>query len=51
MAHPDDEVLGCGGTISKGIAAGAEVADLFLGEGISARYPVAVRKDGVSAAG
>jgi LmbE family N-acetylglucosaminyl deacetylase len=39
-AHPDDEVLGCGGTLVKAIAAGAEVAVQFLGEGISARFPV-----------
>jgi LmbE family N-acetylglucosaminyl deacetylase len=37
-AHPDDEVLGCGGTLAKAIAAGAEVAVQFLGEGISARF-------------
>lgn len=39
-AHPDDEVLGCGGTLARAIAAGAEVAVQFLGEGISARFPV-----------
>ena len=39
-AHPDDEVLGCGGTLAKAIDAGAEVAVQFLGEGISARFPV-----------
>jgi LmbE family N-acetylglucosaminyl deacetylase len=39
-AHPDDEVLGCGGTLAKAIAAGAEVAVIFLGEGISARFPI-----------
>lgn len=39
-AHPDDEVLGCGGTLAKAIAAGAQVAVQFLGEGISARFPV-----------
>lgn len=39
-AHPDDEVLGCAGTLAKAIAAGAEVAVQFLGEGISARFPV-----------
>ncbi len=38
-AHPDDEVLGCGGTICKAVEAGAEVAVQFLGEGISARFP------------
>ena len=37
-AHPDDEVLGCGGLIAqhKNIA---EVSCLFLAEGVSARYP------------
>lgn len=39
-AHPDDEVLGCGGTLAKAIAAGAQVAVQFLGEGISARFSV-----------
>lgn len=39
-AHPDDEVLGCGGTIARAIAAGAEVGVQFLGEGVSARFPV-----------
>jgi len=39
-AHPDDEVLGCGGTLAKAIAGGAEVVVQFLGEGISARFPV-----------
>ena len=38
-AHPDDEVLGCGGTIARATSAGAEVAVQFLGEGISARFP------------
>ena len=39
-AHPDDEVLGCGGTLAKAVSDGAEVAVVFLGEGISARFPV-----------
>ena len=39
-AHPDDEVLGCGGTLAKAIAEGAEVHVIFLGEGISARFPI-----------
>jgi LmbE family N-acetylglucosaminyl deacetylase len=39
-AHPDDEVLGCGGTLAKAIAEGAEVHVLFVGEGISARFPI-----------
>ncbi|MFA6030769.1 MAG: PIG-L deacetylase family protein [Elusimicrobiota bacterium] len=32
-AHPDDEVLGCGGTIARRCAEGAEVRILLLGEG------------------
>jgi len=38
-AHPDDEVLGCGGTLIKFKKAGAKCTVLFLGEGISARFP------------
>lgn len=38
-AHPDDEVLGCGGTLAKAVHDGAQVAVFFLGEGISARFP------------
>lgn len=38
-AHPDDEVLGCGGTIARAISVGVEVAVQFLGEGVSARFP------------
>lgn len=37
-AHPDDEVLGCGGTIARLRQAGAPVRVLFLAEGITARY-------------
>ncbi len=39
-AHEDDEVLGCGGTLAKAIHAGAKVAVQFLGEGVSARFPI-----------
>jgi LmbE family N-acetylglucosaminyl deacetylase len=39
-AHPDDEVLGCGGTMARAVDAGMSVSVLFLGEGISARFPV-----------
>jgi LmbE family N-acetylglucosaminyl deacetylase len=39
-AHPDDEVLGCGATIAKAKAAEAIIHVLFLGEGISARFPI-----------
>ena len=50
-AHPDDEVLGCGGTIAKHIKAGDEVQVLILAQGredlrMSARK--ALNKLGVS---
>lgn len=37
-AHPDDEILGCGGVISKYISEGSAVKILFLGEGATCRY-------------
>jgi LmbE family N-acetylglucosaminyl deacetylase len=37
-AHPDDEVLGCGGTIALRAAAGDEVHLAILGEGVTSRY-------------
>jgi LmbE family N-acetylglucosaminyl deacetylase len=36
-AHPDDEVLGCGGTIARHVAAGDTVHVLFLADGVNAR--------------
>ena len=36
-AHPDDEVLGCGGTIAKHSANGDEVHILLIAEGITGR--------------
>lgn len=37
-AHPDDEVLGLGGTIAKHAAAGAEIAVLIVTDGSSFQY-------------
>ena len=37
-AHPDDEVLGCGGTIARLAREGSEVFIVILGEGITSRY-------------
>lgn len=37
-AHPDDEVLGCAGTIARLAREGHEVHILILGEGITSRY-------------
>jgi len=36
-AHPDDEVLGCGGTIARKTASGGEVHVAILGEGLTSR--------------
>ncbi|MFX0100552.1 MAG: PIG-L deacetylase family protein [Candidatus Hodarchaeota archaeon] len=36
-AHPDDEILGCGGTIAKLLKEGDEGYTLILGEGITSR--------------
>jgi LmbE family N-acetylglucosaminyl deacetylase len=36
-AHPDDEILGCGGTISRLVKEGAKAYTLILGEGITSR--------------
>jgi len=37
-AHPDDEVLGCGGTVARLAQAGSQVFIAILGEGITSRY-------------
>ncbi len=38
-AHPDDEVLGCGGTIARLCGEGHDVHVVILGEGITSRGP------------
>lgn len=38
-AHPDDEVLGCGGTIAKHAMNGDSVAVVIMAEGITSRDP------------
>lgn len=37
VAHPDDEVLACGGSIAKWSSAGVEVGVLFMADGESSR--------------
>jgi len=37
-AHPDDEVLGCGGTIARHVAAGDQVEVAFFTDGVGARH-------------
>lgn len=36
-AHPDDEVLGCGGTIARHLAEGDEVHIVFMADGVTSR--------------
>ncbi|MET0311526.1 MAG: PIG-L deacetylase family protein [Burkholderiaceae bacterium] len=36
-AHPDDEVLGCGGTLAKLAALGSRIHVAFLADGVSSR--------------
>lgn len=38
-AHPDDEVLGCGGTLTRHALEGDEVHVVILGEGATSRFP------------
>jgi len=43
-AHPDDEVLGCGGTIAKHVQNGDKVNVLILAEGVTSRDKVRERE-------
>lgn len=36
-AHPDDEILGCGGTAARLVKEGNEIYSVILGEGITSR--------------
>ena len=36
-AHPDDEVLGCGGTVTRLNKEGHTIYTLILGEGVTSR--------------
>jgi LmbE family N-acetylglucosaminyl deacetylase len=38
VAHPDDEVLSCGGTLAR-LSTEAEIHIRILGEGVTSRYP------------
>ena len=37
-AHPDDEILGCGGTVARMVKEGDEAFAVILGEGITSRF-------------
>jgi len=44
-AHPDDEVLGCGGTIARHSDEGDEVYILFMTDGVSSRKNASVEDE------
>jgi LmbE family N-acetylglucosaminyl deacetylase len=44
-AHPDDEVLGCGGTVARLSAQGCEVVTVIAAEGSTARQPTRDAQD------
>jgi len=48
-AHPDDEVLGCGATISKYCRQGVQFMVLFIAEGSSCRYADSACADSINA--
>lgn len=50
-AHPDDEVLGCGATISKYSRQGVKFTVLFIAEGSSCRYVDPVSAESLAAIG
>ena len=48
--HQDDEMIGCGGTMAKAVAAGKHVQVLFLTRGEAGRTPVETRREEAKAA-
>ena len=44
-AHPDDEVLGCGGTMARHVQEGDEVHVLYMADGVSSREEQNLQKD------
>ena len=44
-AHPDDEILGCGGTVAKHVASGDEVQVIIAAEGLTSRGEGASEKE------
>ncbi|MDX6222280.1 MAG: N-acetylglucosamine malate deacetylase 1 [Frankiales bacterium] len=45
VAHPDDEVLGVGGTLARHAREGADVAVLVVADGASSRYAAEMRDE------
>ena len=40
VAHPDDEILGCAGTLYKAVKKKSKIKVVYLGEGVSSRFPI-----------
>ena len=49
-AHPDDEVLGCAGTMARKISEGHEVFSIILGRGVVSRFNGQISRDVVATA-
>jgi LmbE family N-acetylglucosaminyl deacetylase len=43
-SHPDDEILGCGGTLYKLKKKGVKISALFLSDGESSRKNLNIKK-------
>ena len=39
VAHPDDDILGCGATLSKLVKLNKKIKVVFVAEGTSCRFP------------
>ena len=40
VAHPDDEILGCAGTLHNAVKIGSKIKIIYFGEGVSSRFPI-----------
>ncbi len=40
VAHPDDDILGCGGTLHKAVKKKSKIKVIYFGEGVSSRFPI-----------
>ena len=49
--HPDDDVIGCGGTLRRHVLDGDEVRVIYLTSGERGRSWPTTRRDGTSARG
>ena len=50
-AHPDDEVIGCGGTIAKHKRTGDKIHLLYMTDGISSRDNIEFKQKNIRESG